>query len=72
MAEEIKGNIENALAKAQEEHRIDIFEFGDIFRRKYKGQWALLQEQWDEEFSNAAVNVNVRANIRRSGLTTKI
>lgn len=55
--------------KAQNEFRVDIFGFGDIFHRKYPEEWAKIKHNWNEIFSQADVEIEVKTNIIRTGLT---
>lgn len=71
MAEEIKQSVQMALFAAQNEYGLDIFDFRTVFHRKYKYQWPMLKERWDQEFARADVNITVKADIRRSGLVAK-
>ncbi|KAF1086724.1 Spore germination protein B3 precursor [Sporotomaculum syntrophicum] len=70
MSEEIKNRCIITLEKAQWEYGVDIFGFGEAFHRKYKKDWLKLQNNWDEEFSRAGVNITVEAHVREIGLLT--
>lgn len=69
--EEIKRRANAALNKAQKEYGVDVFGFGDAFHRKYKKEWKQLKDNWDEEFVKAQVNIDVKAEITHTGLTTE-
>lgn len=64
----IDKEIRDVIKVAQKEYEADIFGFGDIVHRKYLDYWKQVKEHWNEEFSQAAVEVNVKSNIRRSGM----
>lgn len=68
------GEIENrarlALEKVQGEYAVDVFDFGEVFHRKYPKEWAGLKDRWDEVFASAPVDIAVEAHIRYSGLTS--
>jgi spore germination protein KC len=66
----IKEKARSALEKAQLTYEVDIFGFGEAFHRKYKKEWAVLKDRWNEVFAGADVNIAVQARIRRTGLTT--
>ncbi|HBV95857.1 MAG: hypothetical protein JL50_04370 [Peptococcaceae bacterium BICA1-7] len=68
MAREIEGKARLALDKAQGEYGLDIFDFGEAFRRKYPREWEKLKDRWNEVFSGAGVEFAVDSHIRRSGL----
>lgn len=71
MSQEIEKSIRTVITTAQDEYRLDIFEFGDMFYRKYTNHWPQIKDHWDEEFANATINVTVESNIRRSGIVAK-
>lgn len=71
MARAIEARARMVLDKAKLDYGVDIFAFGEAFHRKYKKEWAVLQDSWDEAFLNTDVDITVEARIRRTGLTTK-
>lgn len=71
MARTIEARARNVLDKAQIDYGVDIFGFGDAFHKKYKKEWALMQDNWNEAFANANTDIKVEAHIRHTGLTTK-
>lgn len=71
VGEEIKRGARMALNKAQNEYKVDIFGFGYAFHRKYKKEWKQLEDNWDDEFTKAQVNIDVKAKITNTGLTTQ-
>lgn len=60
--------IRDAIKRAQIEYQADIFGFGEIVNQKYYYYWEQVEEHWNEEFSQAAVEIKVKSYIRRSGL----
>lgn len=70
MSREIENMARDALNKAQLEYGVDIFGFGEAFHRKYKREWASVQNRWDDVFAGAQVNIAVEGRIRRTGLVT--
>ncbi len=66
---EIKKEIENAIKKAQEKYKVDIFGFSSIFHRKYTKEWQKVKNNWNNIFSNSEFLVEVETDILRSGLT---
>ncbi|KJS64715.1 MAG: hypothetical protein JL50_18965 [Peptococcaceae bacterium BICA1-7] len=70
-ARAIQGEIESALARAQEEYGVDVFGFGEALHRKYPRQWKEMKSRWSELFPEVQVQVGVKAKIRRTGLITK-
>ena len=49
----------------------DIVDFSKEFYRKYPKQWKVVENHWDEVFSEVEVNINVKAHIRREGYINK-
>lgn len=68
-ASAIEEEIRAALAKAQD-WGVDIFKFGEDFHRKYPQEWPGLEENWDKEFKQLEVNVEVIAKLSQMGITT--
>ena len=68
VAGEIEKKIEKTLNKAQGEYGVDIFGFGEAFHRKYKKEWKAIKHNWNEEFKNAEISLEVEAHLRNSGL----
>ena len=66
----IRNEIEMSLAKAQE-MRADVFGLGNILFRTRPEEWRRLENQWHVIFPELIVDVEVKAIIRRSGLTTE-
>jgi spore germination protein KC len=64
----VKKGIETTIEKIQHEYRVDIFGFGSLFHRKYPKDWAKVKNNWNEIFSKAEVQVEVEADIVRTGL----
>jgi spore germination protein KC len=65
----IKEEVNAALTKAQA-WGVDIFKFGEEFHRKFPQEWSALEQNWEEEFKELEVNVEVVAQLRRVGITT--
>ncbi|AEG60414.1 Ger(x)C family spore germination protein [Desulforamulus ruminis] len=57
-----------ALEKAQEVYGVDIFDFGEVFHRKYKKEWKEMKDHWDEEFVNSEVSISAEAKLQSTGL----
>ena len=66
----IQSEIDAALKKAQA-WDVDIFKFGEEVHHKFPNEWPELKENWDEEFRNLEVKVEVDAKLWRTGLVTK-
>lgn len=60
----------SAIKKAQKGLESDIFGFGLVIYRSYPKEWNELKNNWDKEFIDLEVNVNVNANIKGMGTIT--
>lgn len=65
--EDIKSKIEEALKKAQKDFETDLFGLGEAIHQEYPKYWKNKKNNWDEEFADLPVNVNVDVKIRRIG-----
>ncbi|MEI4768162.1 Ger(x)C family spore germination protein [Psychrobacillus sp. FJAT-51614] len=65
--EEIKKNINQTVKFVQEEYGSDIFGFGAKIYQKHPKEWEKLKSNWDEEFKDVQVNINVKVEIRHTG-----
>lgn len=63
----LEGQILKAVEKAQNEFKSDIFGFGRQLHIQNPKQWDRVKEYWDEVFSAAEVNVEVKAKISMVG-----
>lgn len=68
----IKRQANMAISKCQKNLESDIFGFGATFHRQQLKYWKenKLEKNWQEVFPEVTVQVEVKANIRRSGLTS--
>lgn len=67
----IKQEVEHTLLKVQKEYKSDIFGFGQLVHRKYPQEWKNLQVNWDELFSQAAIEVKVQSKITKTGKSSE-
>jgi spore germination protein KC len=63
----IKQEAEQTLLKVQTEYKSDIFGFGQLVHRKYPQEWKDMQNNWDELFSQATIEVEVQTKIVKTG-----
>lgn len=63
----IKDKMEKAINRAQEDFQSDIFGFGEAIHRADPKAWKTLEPNWEQEFANLDVSIDVKANIRRLG-----
>ncbi len=52
------------LKKIQKQYKADVAGFGDQLRIQYPRVWQKVKKDWDEEFSRASVNVDVKVTVR--------
>lgn len=68
LEQEIKKGVEKTIEKTKKEFKTDIFQFG----KKLAGYFPTIQEwekyNWLSHYPDAKVNVNVKVNVRRTGL----
>ncbi|MFE5324651.1 Ger(x)C family spore germination protein [Paenibacillus sp. NPDC056579] len=69
-AKDIKNRIEMTLNKIQKEAKADVIGFDEAFHRKYPKIWEKSKERWNEIFPRVEVEIDVKAKIRRPGLST--
>jgi len=68
MAADVQEKARRVLEKAQAEYGVDIFNFGEVFHRRYPQEWKKLKNKWNDIFPGAGVDLTVAAYIRNSGL----
>jgi len=69
---QIKGELEAAIKKVQQEFKSDIFGFGAYFHEQHPNEWRQIKSTWDDAyFPEAVVNVSVNSVIYRVGQLTE-
>lgn len=68
--EEVKTNMEQVIYKAQKEYKTDIFGFGEVIHRSNSKMWKEYKDDWDKEFEDLSVNIQVDVKLRRLGTIT--
>ncbi|MFB4324152.1 Ger(x)C family spore germination protein [Priestia sp. BR_2] len=70
MEENITQSLESVINKVQDELKVDIFGFGEAFRRSHPKAWKAMEEEWnDRYFPNLETHIHVDYKIRRTGTT---
>ncbi|MDN9008541.1 Ger(x)C family spore germination protein [Brevibacillus laterosporus] len=64
----IKELTRNTLNKLQKKWKIDVLEFHKALSVHYPDVWEKMKDNWDEEFSKAPVDVQVKVHVREFGL----
>ncbi|WP_199425935.1 Ger(x)C family spore germination protein [Thermaerobacillus caldiproteolyticus] len=67
---ETNKRIRAALKTVQKEMKADIFDFADIFHRKYPREWNQVKNRWEQIFPTVEVIVETKAYVRRPGVNT--
>lgn len=67
----IKLMCEDSVNKAQKELKTDIFGFGEVIHRTYPKLWEKLKDNWNDEFSDLKVNIEVKVKTNQLGQITK-
>ncbi|QPA33005.1 Ger(x)C family spore germination protein [Thermaerobacillus caldiproteolyticus] len=65
---ETNKRIRAALKTVQKEMKADIFDFADIFHRKYPREWNQVKNRWEQIFPTVEVIVETKAYVRRPGV----
>ncbi|MGG3800949.1 Ger(x)C family spore germination protein [Metabacillus fastidiosus] len=71
MNKEISKLIKGTIEKAQSEYHSDIFGFGEVLRRQDYKSFKKLQDEWDEIFTEAEVNIVSDLHLRRAGIRNR-
>lgn len=67
----MKEKISNMIHLVQKEYGVDIFGFGEDVERQNPKKYKRYQENWDEAFQQAQIDVKTDVKIRRAGLSSK-
>lgn len=70
-ADKIKSSIEKLVKNVQQKYDADIFDFGQIIKADKPKVWKQLESDWDKNFKDLNINVNVTIKIRNSGFSSK-
>ncbi|MEK5070954.1 Ger(x)C family spore germination protein [Sporosarcina sp. FSL K6-1508] len=65
--EEVEEIIKQTIETIQKNYKADIFGFGEAIHRSNPKEWKRLKEQWDEKYSELAVDIKVDMKLRRTG-----
>lgn len=64
---ELKEIVHQTIETLQKQYKSDIFGFGQAIHRSNPKTWKKIKNQWDEEFTELTVNVEVDMKIRDTG-----
>ncbi|MGB9803625.1 Ger(x)C family spore germination protein [Desulfofundulus sp.] len=71
LAGAIKEEVVACVTRLQEEFRADTLGFGEVVHRKYPRVWRQVEKEWDDVFASMPVTVDVKTEIRRTGLINR-
>lgn len=64
--------IEPILEEAQKNLKLDILGLGEATMRKFPKEWKEMKENWEAEFPNAEIQLQVKSEIDHTGLMASI
>jgi spore germination protein len=64
---EVKRLVGNALKKMQKEYKVDVAGFGNRLRIEHPKVWKKVKKDWDQIFSEAPINYDVKITINDYG-----
>lgn len=70
-AAKVKEIIEDAIKTSQQDLKSDIFGFGKYIWQKDPQSWAVIKDHWDDDFSQAQLEIEVKAKVKTPGLIMK-
>ncbi|WP_404323469.1 Ger(x)C family spore germination protein [Cytobacillus firmus] len=68
---QINDMVGKTIEKVQQEYGTDIFGFGEVVLRQDYQNFKKVQNNWDEKFADADIQVDTALIIRRTGIRTK-
>lgn len=71
LEKEIENRMDETRKVLQEELKSDVLGFARAFHREYPDIWNEHKDNWDEIFPNVKVEYDIKAFIRRVGLSTR-
>ncbi|MGJ7910432.1 GerAB/ArcD/ProY family transporter [Neobacillus sp. LXY-1] len=69
--QQLKHNLESTINKMQNKYKLDIFGFGEALYRQDYQNFKKVKNKWDQVFQHAIVHVDIKVQLRRSGIRTK-
>jgi spore germination protein KC len=70
MERTLRGRLRRTVEEVQKKARADVLGFAGAFHREYPEEWAKMKDRWNEQvFPRLEVDIQVRAHIRRPGIT---
>jgi len=69
--EELKRQLESLIKKMQQEYKVEVAGFGERLRISHPRVWNKVKREWDEVFSRAEVNFDIKLKITDYGSSTE-
>ncbi|MDQ0063841.1 Ger(x)C family spore germination protein [Paenibacillus harenae] len=66
-SEQLKSIIENSIQHVQSQYGVDIYGFGANFHQKYPKQWRQWRTNWNEQFAQMSIEVQMDYHLRLIG-----
>jgi spore germination protein len=66
---EVKRLVGNVLEKMQKEYKTDVAGFGNRLRIEHPKVWNKVKKDWDQTFSEAPINYDVKLTLNDYGTT---
>ena len=61
----------SAINASKNRLSVDVFGFGDLLYKKHPDEWEKIKENWNKNFGNLQINVDVSSTIKHTGLLSK-
>jgi spore germination protein KC len=71
LTEQLTQEVEHIIDLAQNKYKADFLKLGETFHNKYPYEWKTIQQQWDEQFSQADISVNTSVHLHTPMLIIK-
>jgi len=69
---EVAKEVATSIEEAQKKFKVDIIGLGEATMRKLPKEWKEMKEQWEAEFPNVDVEVQVNSKITSTGLVNRL
>lgn len=67
-SQQIKENLEQTIQRLQQEYQVDVLGFGGAIHRKDPKLWKEMKNEWDQDYPNVKVTVEVKTLIQQTGI----
>ncbi|MFE5320785.1 Ger(x)C family spore germination protein [Paenibacillus sp. NPDC056579] len=70
LGKEAQQSVEQLVANAQKQYKLDIFGFGEVIHQQYPRLWISMKEEWNKMFPELPISVKVELQCKDPGQTT--